>query len=120
MALVEDFHEAVAALPPEWTELTFDLRIADEERYVEAATYLVQINGEPYSEHDWHWHVRVANGFGHGAAPETVTGTLRLLDDARIEGEMAVRETRSGRVEVTQLWGRPESVRREFRRRRAQ
>jgi hypothetical protein len=49
-----------------------------------------------------------------------VHGTLALLDDAGIEGELVVRETRSGRVEVTQMWGRPQSVREEFRRLRAQ
>jgi hypothetical protein len=43
-----------------------------------------------------------------------------LLDEAGIEGEIAVRETRTGRVEVTQMWGRPESVRQEFRQLRAQ
>ena len=47
-------------------------------------------------------------------------GTLALLDAQGIEGEMAVREARSGRTEVVQMWGRPESVRQEFRRRRAQ
>jgi hypothetical protein len=31
-----------------------------------------------------------------------------------------VRETRSGRAEVVQMWGRPESAREEFRRLRAQ
>jgi hypothetical protein len=43
-----------------------------------------------------------------------------LLDDAGIEGELALRELREGRVEVTQMWGRPYSVRDEFRRLRAQ
>ena len=57
---------------------------------------------------------------GGGAAAPTVHGTLQLLDDAGIEGELAVRQTRSGRVEVTQMWGRPQSVREEFRRLRAQ
>jgi hypothetical protein len=49
-----------------------------------------------------------------------VHGTLKLLDDAGIEGELAVREVRSGRVEVNPMWGRPESVRRRFRELRAQ
>jgi hypothetical protein len=49
-----------------------------------------------------------------------VRGTLALLDAQGIRGEMAVREARSGRVEVLQMWGRPQSVREEFRRRRAQ
>ena len=47
-------------------------------------------------------------------------GALALLDEAGIEGELAVRETRVGRAEVVQMWGRPESAREEFRRLRAQ
>ena len=110
----------VESLPPDWTGLELDLRIFDEERYIEAATLLTQVNAMPYSKHDWHWRLRVANEFGHAAAAETVKGTLALLDRERINGELAVREARSGRVEVTQMWGRPESVRAEFRNRRAQ
>jgi hypothetical protein len=120
MALADEFQAVVDSMPPDWSHLELDLRIFDEERYVEAATLLVQINGMPYSQHDWHWRLRVAHEFGHAAAAETVRGTLALLDDQGIEGELAVREARSGRVEVTQMWGRPESVRQEFRRRRAQ
>ena len=120
MALADEFEQIVDSLPPDWTDLQLDLRIADEDRYIEAATMLVQVNAQAHSHHDWHWRILVAHEFGHAAAPETVRGTLRLLDEAGIEGELAVRETRSGRVEVTQMWGRPESVRQEFRRRRAQ
>ena len=120
MALAEDFQRVVESLPPDWTALELDLRIFDEERYIEAATLLTQINAMPYSQHDWHWRLRVAHEFGHAAAAPTVRGTLALLDSQRIRGELALREVRSGRVEVTQMWGRPESVRQEFRRRRAQ
>jgi hypothetical protein len=120
MALADDFQAVLDSLPPDWTQLELDLRIADEDRYVEAATLVVQINAMPYSKHDWHWRLRVAHEFGHAAAAETVRGTLALLDDQRIEGELVLREARTGRVEVTQMWGRPESVREEFRQRRAQ
>ncbi|MBX5470542.1 MAG: hypothetical protein IRZ21_11685 [Thermoleophilaceae bacterium] len=120
MALAEDFQRIVDSLPPDWTDLSFDLRIFDEDRYVEAATILIQVNAQPYSRHDWHWRVNVAHEFGHAAAPETVRGTLQLLDDVGIEGELAARDARSGRVEITQMWGRPESVRREFAQRRRQ
>ena len=120
MPLADDFQGVVDSLPPDWTNLEVDLRIFDEDRYVEAATLMVQVNAMPYSEHDWHWRLRVARQFGHAAAAETVRGTLALLDAQGIEGELAVREARSGRVEVLQMWGRPESVRQEFRRRRAQ
>jgi hypothetical protein len=120
MPLADDFQAVLDSLPPDWTFLELDLRIADEDRYVEAATLLVQINAMPYSEHDWHWRLRAANEFGHAAAGETVRGTLALLDDQSISGELVLREARSGRVEVTQMWGRTESVRQEFRQRRGQ
>ena len=120
MALAEDFEEIVESLPDDWTDLELDLRIANEERYVDAAVMLTQINAQPYSKHDWHWRLIVAHEFGHAAAAETVHGTLRLLDEQGIEGELVAREARSGRVEVTQMWGRTESVRREFARRRHQ
>jgi hypothetical protein len=120
VALADDFQAIVDGLPPDWTDLGLDLRIFDEERYIEAATILVQVNAQPYSRAEWHWRLAVAHEFGHAAAAETVHGTLRLLDELGIAGELAVRETRSGRVEVTQMWGRPESVRQEFRKRRAQ
>jgi hypothetical protein len=120
MPLAETFKRIVDSLPPDWTHLTIDLRIFDEERYVEAATLLTQINAQPYSRYDWHWKLPVAHDFGHAAAPETVEGTLALLDAEGIEGEMRATDARSGRVEVVPQWGRPESVRQEFRRRRAQ
>ena len=120
MALAEVFDRVVSSLPPDWSQIELDLRIDDEERYVEATTMLVQINVQPYSRHDWHWRLAAAREFGHAAAPETVRGTLALLDEQGIEGELELREVRVGRVEVTQMWGRPESVRQEFRRRRAQ
>jgi hypothetical protein len=120
VALAEEFQLIVDSLPPDWSHLEFDLRIADEDRYIEAATILVQVNAQGYGRHDWHWRILVAREFGHAAAAETVHGTLALVDGLGIDGEIAVREVRSGRVEVTQMWGRPESVRQEFRRRRVQ
>ena len=120
MPLAEDFSAVLGSLPPDWTDLTLDLRIFDEDRYIEAATILVQVNAQPYSRHDWHWRLLVAHDFGHAAAPETVTGTLALLDRLGIAGEIAVRDARSGRAEAIPMWGRPESVRQEFRARRRQ
>jgi hypothetical protein len=119
MALAETFQEIVDSLPSDWTDLEFDLRV-DETRYIDAATLLVQVNPQPYSRHDWHWRLLVAHQFGHAAAAPVVHGTLRLLDEAGIRGELVLRELRTGRVEVTQMWGRGESVRQEFRRIRSQ
>jgi hypothetical protein len=120
MALADTFDELVASLPDDWTDLELDLRIFDERRYVDAAEYLVTCNAQPYSKHDWHWRLLVAHRFGHAAAVPAVHLALKLLDDAEIAGELAERGVRTGRVEVTQMWGRPESVRQEFKRLRAQ
>ncbi len=119
MALADSFQEIVDSLPSDWTDLELDLRV-QEDRYVDAATLLVTCNPMPYSHHDWHWMIIVAHQFGHAAAAPAVHGTLKLLDDAGIEGELVLRDWRTGRVETTQMWGRPESVRQDFRRIRAQ
>jgi hypothetical protein len=118
--LAPNFKRIVDSLPPDWTQLVVDVRIFDEDRYIEAATLMTQINAQPYSKADWHFRVHAAHTFGHHAAPETIEGTLALLDHQGIEGELRAVDARAGRVEVTQGWGRPESVRQEFRRRRAQ
>jgi hypothetical protein len=120
MALADEFQEVVESLPDDWTDLEFDLRVLDERLYVDAATYLVTCNAQPYSRHDWHWRLLVAHRFGHAAAAPAVHGALKLLDDAGIEGELVLREVRSGLTEVEPMWGRPESVREQFRRLRAQ
>jgi hypothetical protein len=88
---------------------------------VDAALLLVTCNAQPYSKYDWHWRILVAHRFGHAAAAPAVHAALKLLDDAGIEGELALREVRSGRIEIVQelMWGRPESVRQEFKRLRA-
>ena len=81
---------------------------------------LVTCNAQPYSK------ARLALAGGRrppvrprrgGAGRATA---LKLLDDAGIDGEIAVREVRTGRAEIVQMWGRTESVRQEFRRLRAQ
>jgi hypothetical protein len=115
MPLADTFQQVVDSLPDDWTDLELDLRIFDESRYVDAAAYLVTCNAQPYSKHDWHWRLLVAHRFGHAAAAPAVHSALKLLDDAGIGGELAVREVRSGRATVTNTWGRPESVRQEMR-----
>lgn len=118
--LATDFKQITDELPRDWTDLELDLRIADETRYVEAAVILAQCNAQGYSRHDWHWLIRCAHEFGHAASAQTVHGVLLQLDSAGIRGEFAVRQVREGRVEVVPMWGRSESVRREFAQRRAQ
>lgn len=118
MPLAADFQEVLDSLPTDWTDLELDLRIEDESRYIDAAVILSQINAQPYSRAEWHWRLAVARSFGKAAAPQTVQGVLARLDDQGFAGSLQVRQVREGRSEVVQMWGRPESVREEFRQRR--
>jgi hypothetical protein len=119
-SLADTFQTVVDSLPDDWSDLELDLRIFDEDRYIEAATFMVICNAQPYSRHDWHWRILCAHRFGHAAAASAVRTSLKLLDQSEIAGEIAVRRVTSGRVEVVNTWGRPESWRQEFRRIRAQ
>ncbi|HEV7400313.1 MAG TPA: hypothetical protein VGN84_08570, partial [Solirubrobacterales bacterium] len=119
VSLAVDFQRILDALPPDWTDLELDLRIDDEGRYVDTAVILSEVNAQVYSHADWHWRLLVAHSFGHAAAAETVKGALAKLDGEGVSGEMRMAEVREGRSEVVQMWGRPESVREEFRQRRS-
>jgi hypothetical protein len=120
MPLAADFQTIVDSLPDDWTDLELALRIRDVDRYIETATYLVTVNAQPLSRNEWHWRLLVAHRFGHAAAEPAVRATMKMLDNAGIEGELELRELRAGRTEVVQMWGRPESAREEFRKLRAQ
>ena len=121
MPLAADFQQILDALPPDWTDLEVDMRIEDESQYVDSAVVLSQVNAQVYQHprEDWHWRLLVAHSFGHAAAPETVRGALEKLDGEGVRGELRVAEVREGRSEIVQMWGRPESVREEFRQRRS-
>ena len=119
MALADDFQSILDSLPADWTDIVCDLRLADEDRYIDSAVLMTEVNAQPFSEAEWHCRINVAHAFGHAAAAETVKGTLTLLDEQGIEGELIVRDHHEGRAEVVQMWGRPESVREELRRRRS-
>src|SRR4051812_22844237 len=118
--LAERFKQVVDELPSDWTDLVVDLRIDQEDRYVDTAVILAQVNPQPFSRAVWQWRIPVAHRFGHAAAPEAVHGVLAQLDRSGVTGEMRVHGVREGRIEVVPMWGRPQSVREEFARRRAQ
>jgi len=119
VALATDFQQILDALPPDWTDLEVDLRIDDERQYIDSAVALSQVNAQVYNRAEWHWRLLIAHSFGHAAAAETVAGVLEKLDREGVAGELRVAEVREGRSEVVQMWGRPESVREEFRQRRS-
>jgi predicted alpha/beta hydrolase family esterase len=122
VGLAADFQQILDTLPPDWTDLEVDMRIEDMSQYVDTAVALSQVNAQVYQHPEpgsWHWRLLVAHSFGHAAAAETVVGVLRKLGESGVRGELRVAEVREGRSEVVQMWGRPESVREEFRQRRS-
>lgn len=122
MSLAGDFQQILDTLPSDWTDLEVDMRIEDMSQYVDTAVAVSQVNAQVYQHPEadgWHWRLVVAHSFGHAAAAETVMGLLEKLDEGGVRGELRVAEVREGRSEVVQMWGRPESVREEFRQRRA-
>jgi predicted alpha/beta hydrolase family esterase len=121
VALAADFQQILDTLPPDWTDLEVDMRIEDMSQYVDTATALSQVNAQVYQhpQEGRHWRLLVAHSFGHAAAAETVKGVLERLDEGGVAGQLRVAEVREGRSEVVQMWGRPESVREEFRQRRS-
>ncbi|HET7416325.1 MAG TPA: hypothetical protein VFJ61_01700 [Solirubrobacterales bacterium] len=121
MGLATDFQQILETLPPDWTDLEVDMRIEDMSQYVDTAVALSQVNAQVYQhpQEGWQWRFLVAHSFGHAAAAETVVGVLEKLEAAGVSGELRVAEVREGRSEVVQMWGRPESVREEFRQRRS-
>ena len=118
--LAEIWDEVVGSLPDDWSDLVLDLRIFDEEQYIDAAVFMAVCNAQPYSKHDWHWRILIAHRFGHAASSPATHGTFKLLDEAGIEGEIAVRQVRVGRFETAYMPNRPESVRQEYLRMRNQ
>ncbi|MEI2700828.1 MAG: hypothetical protein V9E83_00300 [Baekduia sp.] len=120
MALAASLQSVLESLPDDWSSLELDLRIADERRYVEACALLTVCGAQPYSQHDWHWRIALAHRFGNAASTDAAISAFQTLDESGIAGEFEVTGVRSGLVPVSHGWGRPESVRREFRRIHAQ
>jgi predicted alpha/beta hydrolase family esterase len=121
VALAASFQQILDTLPPDWTDLEVDMRIEDASQYIDTSVAVSQVNAQVYQHprEGWQWRFLVAHSFGHAAAAETVAAVLARLDEAGVEGELRVAEVREGRSEVVQMWGRPESVREEFRQRRS-
>jgi hypothetical protein len=115
MALAASLKSVLESLPDDWSNIELDLRIADERRYVESCTLLTVCDAKPYSKNDWHWRISIAHRFGNAASADAVLSAFTMLDESGIEGEFEIVEVRSGLVPETRGWGRPESVRREFR-----
>ena len=120
MGLAADFEQVLDALPSDWTDLEVDLRIDDESRYVDTAVALSRSTPGPTRRRTgtgacWSPKLRPRR-----RAPRRLLGVLETPRRGRRRrrascGARGARGPRRGRADV----GRPESVREEFRQRRA-
>ena len=113
MALADDFQELLDSLPADWTDIVCDLRIADEDRYVDAAVLLTQINAQPYSKADWHFRINVAHASATPPPRRPSRGPSRCStrgDRRRADRPRRPRGPRRGRADVGPAGVRPARV----------
>lgn len=118
MKLESTLDQITDSLPDDWSGLEIEVGIDDLERYVEAAVFMAECNGQPHSGSQWQWRVQIARNHGHATDIETLRAVLSKLDQAEIEGRVSLLDVREGRSEVFNGWGRTENVRQEFQARR--
>ncbi len=99
MELSKEFDAIVDSLPDDWTDLAFEIGIDDFDLYVDAAVIMTRCNGQPHSDGEWQWRVRVSRDVGHAADVETVRSVLEEMDSLDGDGRIKLLDIREGRSE---------------------
>jgi hypothetical protein len=80
---------AVAALPPDWSDLLCELELTSSDHVDRGALLLAPVN--PYrSDARAALRFRVARSFGYGASPQMTRRCLARLDEAGIPGRVTI------------------------------
>ena len=87
--LVESWDSALAALPPDWSELYCELELTSTDYLERAALLTAPLNPSRFSDTPG-FRFRVASHAGYGAAPEMVRRCLERLDENGIRGEVRI------------------------------
>jgi hypothetical protein len=80
---------ALAALPPDWSDVYAELELTSSDHLERAALYLAPANPSRYSGRPG-FRFRVARTFGYGASPQMVRRCLERLDEADLRGEVRI------------------------------
>jgi hypothetical protein len=80
--------EAVATLPPDWSDLYVEVEISSSADVERAALHLSPVNPMLHDGVPPALRFRVAHRFGYGAAPEMARRCLARLDEAGISGRV--------------------------------
>ena len=80
---------AVAALPPDWSDVYAELELTSTDHLERAALLMSPLNPARFGGRPG-FRFRVARSFGYGAAPGMVRRCLERLDETAIRGEIGV------------------------------
>ena len=87
--LAADWAEAVAALPPDWSDLWGELELTSSDHLQRGALQLAPLNPTRVPERSA-FRFRVAHSFGYGASEEMARRCLARLDEEGIPGRLSV------------------------------
>lgn len=88
-SLAEDWAEALATLPADWSDLYCELELTSSDHLDGAALLLAPLNPARVPDRIA-FRFRVAHRFGYGASPEMTVRCLERLDEAGIPGRPTI------------------------------
>jgi hypothetical protein len=80
---------AIAALPPDWSDLYAEVELVSTDWLERAALLMAPLNPARYGEAAG-FRFRVARQFGYGAAPKMTRRCLERVDEEHIRGELRI------------------------------
>jgi hypothetical protein len=88
-SLATAWDQALAVLPPDWTDLYCELELTSSDHLEPAALALSPVNPARYGS-PLGFRFRVARSFGYGASPEMTRRCLERLDELGIPGALRI------------------------------
>ena len=89
LQLADAWAEAVAALPPDWSDLYCELELASSDHLQRAALLLAPVNPARVPDRSA-FRFRVAHTFGYGASPQMTVRCFERLDQEGIPGRLTI------------------------------
>jgi hypothetical protein len=88
-SLADAWDEALATLPPDWSDLYAEVELSSSDYIEPGALRLSPLNPTRPDARPL-FRFRAARKFGYGASPEMLRRCLERLDEARIRGELRI------------------------------
>jgi catechol 2,3-dioxygenase-like lactoylglutathione lyase family enzyme len=89
LRLADAWAQAVAALPPDWSDLYCELELTSSDHLQRAALLLAPVNPARVPSRSA-FRFRVAHTFGYGASPEMTARCFERLDQEGISGRLTI------------------------------